>query len=440
MSRGGGWRAFEEPLRNFFGSGRFVNALSLVIVGSAFSTFAIVRVVAWPGLVGALCVMVVLATLSFIARRGRHDSHGLIPVSLLVFVAWCTASVIWSENPGTTVASSLYQLAWAYLAIYLAMVRDTIQVVRVVGDALRFLLAGSLALEVFSGLVASEPVHYLGVSGTIAHLGPIQGIFGSRNALALISVIALVTFFVEWRTRSVTRGRAALSIPLGAISLLLSRSPVAVVVIALVTVATLVLMALRAVKDERRRFTGQVTIAIATAVAALVAWILRDPIIGLLDARSMLNVRHALWIQMWDFTKANPLVGWGWTGIWRGNLFPFSLINQLSGTPEANGLNAYLDVLLQLGWVGVLIFGVMVVLATGRSWLVASNKRSVIHMWTPLVLIALLATSATESVTLVDYGWLLLVICTVNASQNMSWRSALPQAPVPPARYGHYGR
>jgi len=432
VSRAGGWRAFEEPLTNFFSSGRFANSLSLVIVGTAFSTFAIIDTVAWPGLIGILCTLVVLATISFIARRGMHDARGLLPVSLIVFVVWCIASAFWSSNTGTTIASCLYQLAWAYLAIYLAVVRDTIQVVRVVGDVLRFLLAGSLALEVFSGLVAAQPVHYLGVSGTIAHLGPIQGIFGSRNALALISVIALVTFFVEWRTRSVTRGRAALSIPLGAISLVLSRSPVAVVVIALVIVAALFLVLLRSIKDERRRFSMQVTLAVGTAVAAAVAWVLRDPIIGLLDARSMLNVRHELWIQMWSFSKADPLVGWGWTGLWRADEFPYDVLNSLVQMPQANGLNAYLDVLLQLGWVGVLIFGVLVVLATGRSWLVASNKRSVIHTWTPLVLIALLATSATESVTLVDYGWLLLVICTVNASQNMSWRSALP-TPTPPS-------
>ncbi|GAA4175573.1 O-antigen ligase family protein [Gryllotalpicola koreensis] len=434
MSAGGGWRAFEEPLRNFFSSGRFANALSLVIVGAAFTTFATVRVMGWPGLVGALAALVVLATISFIARRGRHEPHGLLPISLLVFVAWCTISVFWSENPGTTIASSLYQLAWAYLAIYLAMVRDTIQVVRVVGDVLRFLLAGSLALEVFSGLVASEPVHYLGVSGTIAHFGPIQGIFGSRNALALISVIALVTFFVEWRTRSVTRGRAALSIPLAAISLALSRSPVAVAVIAIVGIAALFLVLLRSIRDERRRFTVQVTLAVASVIAAAAAWVLRDPIIALLDARSMLNVRHALWIQIWDFSKANPLVGWGWTGIWRGDEYPFNLITAFAGTPASNGLNAYLDVLLQLGWAGVLVFGVLVVLALGRSWLVASNKRSVIHTWTPLVLLALLATSATESVALVDYGWVLLVICTVNASQNMSWRNAVPGPAAPHPR------
>ena len=58
----------------------------------------------------------------------------------------------------------------------------------------------------------------------------------------------------------------------------------------------------------------------------------------------------------------------------------------------------------------------------GHRILVVDDNRAVRE---PLV--ALLATSATESSILVDYGWVMLVICIVNASQNMSWRSALPR-------------
>ncbi|HEY0248872.1 MAG TPA: O-antigen ligase family protein [Gryllotalpicola sp.] len=427
MTRAERWHAFDAPLRHLFASGRFSNALSLVIVGTSFSTFAILRVMGWPGLVGVLGTLVLLASASFVAHRDAIEWHGLLPVSLLVFVGWCAISLFWSDYRGAALSSLLYQWSWTFLAIYLALVRDTIQVVRVVGNVLRFLLTVSLALEMFSGLVASEPVHYLGVSGTIASLGPIQGIFGSRNALALVSVIAAVTFFVEWRTRSVTRGTAAYSIPLALLSVLLSRSPVAVVVLVLVVVGALFLTLLRSIADERRRFSVQLTLAVVTAAAALTAWLLRDPIIALLDARSMLRVRHELWIQMWELSANKPLIGWGWTGIWRNNELPYAIVNALTGSEHPNGLNAYLDVLLQLGLAGVLIFGVLVVLAIGRSWLVASNKRSVVHTWAPLVLLALLATSATESVALIDYGWVLLVVCTVNASQNMSWRNALPR-------------
>ncbi|MFC4243556.1 O-antigen ligase family protein [Gryllotalpicola reticulitermitis] len=431
MTDGGPWRAFDEPLRRFAGSEQFADALALAIMGTAFGAFAIIQVIGWPGLVGALGALVVLASVSFVGRRDRVEWHGLLPISLIVFVGWCAVSGLWSANPGTTLASALYQWSWAFLAIYLALVRDTGQLVRTVGDVLRFLLSFSMALEVFSGLLSTQPVHYLGVSGTIAHGGPIEGIFGTRNALALVSVIALVTFFVEWRTRSVRRGTAAYSLVIAAASAALSKSPVAVVVLVLVAASALFLWLLRSIRHERARFSVQIVLAGVTVAAGIAAWILRDSIIALLDARSTLLVRHELWIHMWVLSKERPLTGWGWTGLWHGQELPYNIINALSTVPHPNGLNAYLDVLLQLGIAGVLIFGVLTVLALGRSWLVASNLPHVIHIWTPLVLITLLATSAAESSILVDYGWVLLVICTVNAAQNMSWRSALPRATRP---------
>lgn len=428
MTDGGPWRAMDEPLRRFAGSEELAAALSLAIVATAFSTFAITHLIGWPGLVGVLGTLVALASVSFVARRDRIAWHGLLPISLLVFGGWCAVSSLWSANPGTTLASVLYQWAWAFLAIYLALMRDTIQLVRTFGDALRFLLTFSLALEVFSGLLSSEPVHYLGVSGTIAQGGPLQGIFGTRNALALVSVIALITFFVEWRTRTVRRRTAAYSLVLAAVSDALSKSPVEVVVVVLVAGGALFLWLLRSIRSERARFVVQIGLACLTAAAGIVSWLYRDQIIAMLDARSTLLVRHELWIHMWVLSKERPLTGWGWTGLWQPGQLPYSIINALSSVPHPNGLNAYLDVLLQLGVAGVLIFAVLTVLALGRSWLVASNLPNIIHIWTPLVLIALLASSAAESAMLVDYGWVLLVICTVNAAQNMSWRSALPRA------------
>ena len=73
-------------------------------------------------------------------------------------------------------------------------------------------------------------------------------------------------------------------------------------------------------------------------------------------------------------------------------------------------------------------------LAFVRSWLLASNKRSLVYVWPPLILVRLLVTSAAESTILFEFGWLLLVICSVKAAQGLSWRSALQHMPHPDAR------
>ena len=81
---------------------------------------------------------------------------------------------------------------------------------------------------------------------------------------------------------------------------------------------------------------------------------------------------------------------------------------------------------LQVGIIGLLLFVALIGLAFTRSWLLASNRRSVVYAWAPLVLVALLVTSVFESSILVEAGWMLLIICTVKASQGMSWRLRLP--------------
>ena len=93
--------------------------------------------------------------------------------------------------------------------------------------------------------------------------------------------------------------------------------------------------------------------------------------------------------------------GWGWFGPWNQSEFPFSAINYALRTSHATGLNAYFDVLLQLGWIGLVLFIAFAGVALVRSWLDASERRSVIYAWTPLVLVALLVDSMFESFTLV---------------------------------------
>lgn len=410
-------------LQGLFGSPRLASALSLSIVGTAFSVHAIRSTMGWAGLLGILSTLALLAGLSFLAHRRVIEWQGLLPISILVFVAWSTASLIWSDYQWATLAGVAYQLLFAFLAVYLALVRDTIQVVRTVGDVLRVLLGLSLALEVLSGILLDLPIRFLGIAGRLASGGPVQGIFGSRNMLGFVALIALVTFLVELRTRSVRGGTAAFSIALAALCLFFSRSPVVGVVLVLVLVATGALYGLRKVRAEHRLFWQLGLAAVALAVAVL-AFVGRAAIIDVLRAGNVLKVRYDVWLQVWSLIPENLLQGWGWIGSWR-SLPPYTFIDLNTGAYHANALNAFLDVYLQLGIIGLLSFVVLCVLAFGRSWLLASNKRSVVYVWTPLVLVVLLATSMAESVTLVESGWLLLVLCAVKASQGMSWRAAL---------------
>jgi O-antigen ligase len=417
--------------RNFLGAPRFTAAMTLAIIGTEASTLLITNLIGWAGLLGILGSLVILAALSLLAKRGEIEWHGLLPISLLVFVAWAGASVFWSQYQWATLGSVVYFGAVTMLGIYVALVRDTIQIARAFGDVLRVALALSLALEIFSGVLIDSPLPFLDIQGNIAALGPIQGIFGTRDLLGIVTLVAIITFGTELRTRSISRGLGIGSLILGGVCLLLARSPIAAGSLAVVALAAFALYGLRRVTPEHKRF-WQIGLLAATVTIAGFAWGFRTFIINTLSASAELNQRLHLWSEMRALIPDHNLQGWGWVGHWRQDVPPFQFFLNFGSATPASGLNAYLDVWFQLGLVGLFFFVGLVGLTFVRSWLLASRRRSVVFAWPALVLVVLLTTALAESAILVEFGWLTFVVCCVKASRELSWRKAFAAIDPPP--------
>lgn len=407
------------------GSARLTRAITLVALATAVLSFTIRSTMGWPGLIAIVAGLVVLAGLSIAVKRYELEWRGVLPLSLLIFVGWSGLSLLWSDYQWVTLAGLLYQIGFSFLGVYVALTRDLVQIVRAVGDVLRVVLGVSIILEVLSGILLDLPILFLNISGNIAAGGPIQGLLGTRNQLGLVALIALVTFFVELRTRSIPRSLANSSIALAAVTIVLSRSPVTFGAVVVVGAAAVALLTLRRLTSPTRRIWQFVLVGVVGLVAVIL-FAARGRVIALLNAGSEFEYRYALWRDILTVLDNNTLEGFGWAGLWRGDLPPFVGLNRFS-VPHDSALNAALDVWLQLGIVGLSIFIVMVGLAVVRSWLLASNKRSVAFVWPALVLAALVVTSAAESSMLVEFGWVMFVVVAVGASQNLSWRSRLPE-------------
>lgn len=406
-------------------SARFARALTLAIVAAAYLSFALRSVIGWPGLIAIVSALVVLAAGSLALKREELEWRGILPISLLVFLGWSVLSLLWSQYQWTTLGSVLYQLAFAFLAVYVALTRDLIQVVRAFGDVLRVVLVGSLVLEVLAGILFDTPVRFLAVEGALASGGPIQGLVGTRNQLGLVALIGLVTFLIEWNTRSVERTVAIGSVAAAALCVLFARSPVAFGLFILLGLAAFVLVALRRTPPDRRR-VAQFILLGATVVALVIGFLVRTRILAVLNAGSEFEYRYFLWRDVVSASAQTTLEGFGWIGYWRNELPPFTGLQTFS-IPHQSALNAYIDVLLQLGIVGLFSFITLVALALVRSWLLAANRRSVNYLWLALNMLLLVVVSSAESFALVESGWFTLVICLIKASQDLSWRARLPE-------------
>lgn len=421
-------------LASLLGSASFARAFTFTVIGTVFASVAIERTaghVAYVTIIAGLCV---LGAGVLIARRREISPVRLVPSTLIVFLAWALASVFWSREPSESWWSWVSLAAIAFLAVVIGHVRDTLQTARAVGDVLRALLAVSLGLEVLSGILLDIPFRFLGIQGNIAALGPVQGIFGTRNMLGFVAVIALITFLVEYRTQSVRPGVSLASVVLAGVLAALSDSPTVLVLAAGVGLAVGALALVRRAPPERRRAL-QWVLSATIVVGLFVGYLARHPIIALLGAGTDFSMRVDLWNVMVDFVRFRPVQGWGWYGPWDQQATPFVNINSLLDASHATGLNSYFDVVLQLGWAGLILFVAFAGVALLRSWLDASERRSTVYAWTPLILVALLIDSFVESFTLSGVGWLLLVLCAVRAGQSRGWRErfgAHRDAALPP--------
>ena len=413
-----------ESLSEFVGSPRFTSALATASIGTGILSWALRNVIGWAGLIAILSTLVLLAGASMWSRRDTFDRVLFVPTSLIVFLGWAVLSLFWSQYQWATVGGLAALGAYTALAIYITLVRDTIQVIRTFGDVLRFVLVVSLALEVLSGLLIDSPISFLSIEAHLADGGPISGLLGNRNELGLLAVIGAVTFVIEWRTVSIPRGRAIGSLVLATFTLALTRSPIAwgTAVVAVLVLAAL--YGLRRAPAGQRRVLHFVALGLAL-IAAAVAWSLRTPIINALNGTGELTYRLRLWQEVWTLLKVHSVEGWGWIGQWNDGFAPYATFGIGSGRASSSAVNAYLDVWFQLGFVGLAIFVGMLGLAFVRSWLLAARQRTVVYMWPAVVLAALMTASLAESGILIEFGWMIFVICCVNASQNLSWRTAL---------------
>lgn len=405
-------------------SADLARAYTLVVLGAVFSSFAIERLAGRVTYVAIIVGLCVIGLAILVARRQELSLLRLVPITLVAFLAWALASVFWSTDATISLWSWVTTAALAFLAVVIGHVRDTLQTARALGDVLRLLLAVSLGVEVLSGVLLDMPFPFLRVEGNLALLGPVQGIFGTRNMLGFVAVLALITFLIEYRTQSVRPGVSVASVVLAGGLAALSDSPTVLVLAVGVGLVVAALALVRHTRPEHRTalqwgLGGLVVVGLVTGYLA------RHPIIAWLGAGTDFSMRVDLWNVMVDLLRSKPVQGWGWYGAWSPSELPFNFINYFLDASHETGLNAFFDVLLQLGWVGVILFVCLAGIALVRSWLAASERRSVIYAWTPLILVALLIDSMFESFTLTGLGWMMLVLCAVRAGQSRSWRERL---------------
>ena len=147
----------RRRLSDLLGSAEFARAYTVVALTAVFSSFTIEHAASHVTLATIIAVLCVLGAWVLWVRREELSLLRIAPSSLLALLAWALVSIVWTTDKSSTAFGWMELFGFAFLAVTVGHIRDTLQTVRALGDSLRFLLLVSLGLEILSGVLLDTP-------------------------------------------------------------------------------------------------------------------------------------------------------------------------------------------------------------------------------------------------------------------------------------------
>jgi exopolysaccharide production protein ExoQ len=405
--------------------------------------------VGWTGFAIVVGLLAVASIVMLIVQRARWNFGGL-PYPLIAFLALATLSLVWSFYPGATALGLAATWFTVIGGVAVAVTFSWAEVLRGLGLALRFVLGMSLLFEFVVAAVIRRPVlppvpepgiDYANLPDKIPPMlywsrnelfqvfddGKIQGIVGNSTLLSFVALLGIIVFGLQLVGGQVRRRWGFFWLAIAVVNLAFSRSATNILgLVAVIVVVAAVLLVRRAATP--RAVVSTYVSLIVVALAALAGGLaFRAQVLGLLGKSSDLTNRTQIWQDVSALAQERPVFGWGWVSYWVPWVKPFDNLAENNGIRQLHAHNAWIDVWFQLGIIGLIVFGALIVSTLSRSWPFAVDRPQVspgtqgdyssASLLPLLLLVALIVQSFAESRLLVEFGLFTLALLAVKTKR-----------------------
>lgn len=400
-----------------------------------FAGDAVPNTLTWVG-AGILWALVAAWGVSVLVRA--RPSIARTPRSLWFFLAWCLVSVVWSHWRQATIPSITVQVVCAAMAFTVASTLTWRRILDALSLAFRWVLMLSLLFEAVVAVVVRHPIAPIWTDygdrpipdafyfsrAELFTGGRIQGLPGNANLLAMVALLAAIAVAVQFAEGRISRNRTIGWLVVAGAVLALTRSSTVLAAALVVAVALLVALWIRGVPTERRtpRYLVVLVGAVAVAVAAFVA---RGAVSELLGKGTDATGRGVIWDRVLGLIDQHTVLGWGWIGYWWPSIPTLADLAHRKGVTYLQAHDAYLDVWMQTGIIGLVLFALYVVTTLNRSWSSATRvgydatltprRFDPVTLLPLLVVVALLVQSVAESRLLYQGNWVLFALIAIKS-------------------------
>jgi exopolysaccharide production protein ExoQ len=254
-----------------------------------------------------------------------------------------------------------------------------------------------------------------------------NGAFVQKNDFARLIVLAGILLLM--RTKKFLVGVAIVGASAGLIALCHSKTALVVLV------AMLLLLRIFRLRrwGKRALIAGIAGVLILSGVLSVVVDF--DTMAGLLGRDATLTGRTNIWAMAIESIEAKPLLGYGYNAFW--NVAPEAdRISNILHWKVPHAHNGFIDLTLQLGFVGLALFMICYLVAVRRALTLAHDDSEEESIWPLAYLAFIVLYQVTESTIFVGNSllWMIYVstLCSVSLKVAAESTIAVPDSTFEP--------
>jgi exopolysaccharide production protein ExoQ len=326
---------------------------------------------------------------------------------LAALVLLALVSFVWAEKPSLVLQRGVAVFGTTLFGVALAVRLSLQDQLRLMSWVLRIIAVLSLACVLF--------LPSYGISSGAEQHGEWQGIFSYKNGLgSAMALSALVEWYLPADTRaSKVVNRLALTLSLVLLVFSASVTPL------LALIGAVLLVKVYQLGVQRFRVpTYAIVLAILLIVASGAAVLAGEGerITSALGRSADLTGRTEIWSMVASYIPERAILGYGYSGFWGGASSESAAIDRAVGGTIMYSHNGYLEILLNLGSVG--LFLTVGFLGTGikRVYVCSKRGQSTAYLWPLAFLLFFLLYNLTECTILFqDLEWAACVATVIGS-------------------------
>jgi exopolysaccharide production protein ExoQ len=324
-----------------------------------------------------------------------------------VFQALVLGSAVWSIQPDyvNLMNRELWQMIC--FSLFVAIRFSFVQQLRLTTLTLGL---GALGSGVLTLVVPAIGRH------TIDHVGAWKGLYDYKNTLGSLMIIGLVAFLLTATATPIARGYRWIGMGLCGVMILGSTSKTAL----LLAVFSLLLVKF----FQRYRWRGNLSIVLSSLLLPVMActgfaianyWVWLAAGLG---KDPTMSGRTGIWQAVLHYIQERPFFGFGRSAFWaQGSIYAIRAGERVGARyvpPHAH--NGFLDLLLDVGFVGLGLFLVVFVWVYGQALWLAYNAQQIEDYWPVSYLSFLAMNNMTESflLRLANAYWVLFLMVALS--------------------------